>query len=638
MSLMDYRKGKNPLLVSVELHRHGAEETVVFHNGNTVEHLPVGGGSIRQITNCLFETISWSHSTTPPYENLRMTMRFRGNVGDSHFEKEMKGPGNSAAGLPIPQVNDWIVVRTFDRVDAKNLKPEMQTVFLARIHKTRGEHRADAATGVVDKSAVHIEAEGFLDFLGKTNVCVGFVPTRGTLYNHKDWKLLLTELLSEIFSSDFKGIVGNRFTKLFKAVSRIRLPQTLNKNRFISDSVTVVFNQSQSNKVSGGRFRRNVEPVPGYRLNGINSLDVTRSTSLDLLLGSFLADPSMMEIFPSIEFGYDNPSKKGVDKTLNGMSGLNARLCIIVRMKPWRPEPVQKFALRAASLVTNVSQIASGAYNTESFKNAVKAKAENMALSTPGQSVTIIEDGTPVGKKGSGITDAMIEQAQVEAFNELADIGPNLRSEFFNKATWPESANAIGKEKMHFIETSEVYSLTYEQNDAAHVNTVTATVLRQPNSQLEFASSFMGLPYTNTTDIEEFGVRFYKPEWPFTHIKFNKNQKKESSENSDEKSFVRTVAAAALQIHAAGSRFFTGQLTVHYRPDIRVGMCFRAGNEMTPSATENDFTNEAFSPGGYLQGGQLIAYVEKVTHEIVSGPIGRSRAQTVINYTRGLFN
>ena len=625
MSLMDFREGNNPLLITVELHRHGASNFVVYHNGNRKEDGQIGGGEHIEEHNCMFESLQWTHSTTTPYENLSMTMRFRGNEGDGHYQNEMKGPRNSVAGLPIPQINDWLILRTFQRQDA-NSKPVAQTVFFARVHSVSGHHTADQSTGFVDKSSVSVQAEGFFDFLSKTNVCVGFMQTQGTLYNHKDWKMLTADLLQDMFSADIQGIIGTRFRRLFRAVSKVRLPRTINGNKYIGDTVKVVYNQSLSNRASGGVYRRNVEPVPGYRLNGVNSLDVSRGTALDLLLGSFLADPSLMEIFPSIEFGYEPGDKSKVNTVLGRGTSLKPQLCLIVRMKPWRPEPVQSYSFRHASLVTKVSKLMAGSYSDQEFKDKVKQTAIDIAKNEYGP--------LPEGVTGT-LTDSHIEQAQTQIFNEISDIGPNLRKGMFNKATWPESKNAIGSEKMHFIEPSEIFSLTYQQSDAAHVNTVTASVLRAPNSQLEFASSFMGLPFTNSLDVEEFGVRYYRPEWPFTHIKF---QKGSSNLEIDERSFVRTVAAAALQIHAAGSRFYTGQLTVHYRPDLRAGMCFKAGHELVGFNTVNDFQQEALSPGGLSQGGQLVGYMEKVTHRISSGEGGRIVAETIVQYTRGLFN
>lgn len=608
--MMDFQKGSVPVVVTLELHRHGATNFETFSNGSVLENEQTLGGN-RELTHCVFESVNWTHSTSAPFETLNLTMRFTGRQGDPYFEQEMPGPGNSSIGFPIPQVNDWVVLKTFSR-DTSDGNLSMDTVFLARVHKARGDHRVEQQSGIVDKSSVTLSCEGFFDFLGKNNVCVGLMPTQGTLYNTKDWTLIKAEILQDMLGKSV-DIVGTRFERLFKALAQVRLPSSLAGRASLSNAVRVVYNQSKSNAVASGKFRRNVEAVPGYRVQGITNLDPSSGSSLDLLMGSFMADPSMMEIFPSIEMGAKSSSNSTLDTSLSdsgGRKSLHPKLCLIIRMKPWRAEGIRNYARRSASLVTSIAAI--------------------------NQTTNDLFDEKLVELVGGGkVTDENVALAKKIVREEFENsIGKNLPAGLFDKATWPESKNAIGSEKMFFLEPSEVFSLSYELNDANHVNTVTARGYRQAASQLDFATAFMGLPYTNATDIQEFGVRFYRPEWPFFHIQIGEDRTED--EQIKERDFIRAVAAAALQIHGGASRFYSGEITLSYRPDLRTGMCFRAGHPL--SANQSDPNKESLPPGGMTGGGQLVGYMESVNHKITAVGDGGIRAETVVRYVRGLFN
>lgn len=623
MTMMNYEEGHHPQLIVVELHRHGASTPVIFSNGNARENALIGATGDIDVENCAFENIQWVSRTSVPYESLQISFRFTHREGDPNFQTVMTGPNGYGAGIGVPATNDWLVLKTFEREEQElNSSLDMQTVFFARVHSARGEMRVDPSTGAIDKSLLHVQAEGFMDFLARNHVLVGLVPTQGTMFNLKDWIDVKSQIIEEALNENLNEIVGKRFRTLFKYMGKVKLPESLSGGQTLGNSVTVVFNQNASNRVNGEHHRRNVEPVPGYRIQGIQNLDPSSGSALDLLLGSFMADPSMMEIFPSIETHSASPSKTNLNRSLAvGGTSLNPKACVIIRMKPWRPEGITSFAQRAASLVTNIAQIDSGAYADDYFKNAVLNEAKILAESI---SETVISEET-------------LSSAQSRAFNKLANIGQHLPGDLFNKATWPESAGAIGDETMHFIEPSEIYSLTYEQNDAAHVNTVSARGHRQAASQLEFASAFMGLPFTNTTDIQEQGVRYYRPEWPFFHIKFGDDS--EINDTVDERDFIRAVATAALQIHAAASRFLSGSIQMSYRPDLKVGMCFRAGAEVDSIGEhKTDFNKEPLPSSGQRQEGQLIGYIEEITHSIVALRDGGMRADTTIKYTRGLFN
>ncbi len=250
MSMMDFEKGHMPVILVLEVHRHGAAQVEVFSNGNQTEVESAIGFGERQTVNCVFDSVNWTHSTSAPYENLNITMRFTGRTGDPYFEQELLGRGGSAAGLPIPQINDWVILKSFSR-DSSEGPLSLDTIFFARIHKARGDHRADPMTGIVDKTSVALSCEGFFDFLGKNNVCVGFLPTKGTLYGISDWIQIKRDILQDMLGENV-DIVGTRFERLFKALAKIRLPQTLAQGERLGDAVRVVFNQSKSNNASGG--------------------------------------------------------------------------------------------------------------------------------------------------------------------------------------------------------------------------------------------------------------------------------------------------------------------------------------------------------------------------------------------------
>jgi hypothetical protein len=644
--------------VVLEVHRHGGTRPVYFSNVNDL--LYATGESGDDFRHCHFDAIDWTHSITRPFQTIRISMRFTGGYDDDPWRTPFPTGPDHFNGMQVPATRDWIVLKIYRKHDQKEV---LEQIAWGRVHRTSGTHSVRPSSGFVDKTSYTIEAESFLDFLGRCNVvaALGIEKNVGTLYDRVEWKEIAVDVAQVMFdkqdeSENPQNIVGTRLAKVFRAVGKQRLPGTLGGG-YLGDVVKVVFNQARARQYATkgpdeetfNFNERTVESVPGFRSRGLESMDPMEGSALDLLLGGFLADPGLIECFPSMEVARNRKKQTKLGKTLASNEDAPFNPVLIYRMKPWRAESVGRFAARNTNHVTNVAQ-----RQPPDWWDIIRAKT-GAVLTTP-------------TKEASEFTAMFVEQAKknamgfpiskVDLINAYETVradwinpGKEIVNQMFPGSTWPESPQCISDEMKYRIATSDIYSMTYSMDDSKHVNCVTARGYRQATTQIDFSYTFMGLPFTAELPIVEEGLRFYRPDWPFWFIDFGDSG--DAEQVVDQRAYVRTVAAVALMFTGNASRFFGGTLVIGFRPELKAGTCFIAGDSPAQvqaaggrsgllkqaQAPKGPAPNlEMLPPGGGFPGGQLQGYIESVSHRLSLGENNVVHGETHIQYSRGLAN
>lgn len=244
---------------------------------------------------------------------------------------------NASLAIPVakwqsllPQPGDWLVVYDDDGYSiAMGYVDSVRTGLRAG---NDGEHQTEQ---------VNVSTISWLELLGRTRVVVAFAwqtESVGTLYRGSDWYQQWKTLIGAS-----KGDLGEALESSLTALAAVRFPRKIGGGRRIGDAVSVVHSQYTSDVLAGGAY--SVEPVHGLSLRGL-SAPWQDSTVLDLLLHTFQADDSMVEMFPA--FG----ARTGLRVEEREWSSVDPDAVImepilVYRLRPWLAGPLGGVNARA---------------------------------------------------------------------------------------------------------------------------------------------------------------------------------------------------------------------------------------------------------------------------------------------------
>ena len=579
-------------------------------------------------------TLSWSNATSAPYGSIEAVLAIPRRAWSSR----------------MPQLGDWLVVR--DRSTTKAL--QWGYVVL------RNTGVVSSARGHVTTSQTSISTISWYDLLGRLSIYAhpGIEGRWGTIMSTSRWSsgpwAALLELIDERFLNRGKRIPGLNFgskrkvpgyalSLLLAEIPQLQIPvgQTVvragrdkqgmpviaGSYANMAEAVRVVYDEKTASAYAPERV---VEAVPGYRLDSsvFELAAVVRDTSIqDIINSTFMADVSMVEMFPSLE----DPGKLELSgdprdsvaqlalkqqhdaerSVLNGtmthpafdrgVLSAMAELDFLAKDIN-RGKELEKHILASASVPEYTSPTAAqlGAnpvliYRMRPWR---VLSITDMLKHQLGTKSTL-----PVGR---GFISKVVEDELSEGFEYDRDT--------FDGSTW-DGANAVT------IPADHIVSITMGVTDEQHINAVTVGLPFLPDSPTGLMTR-LGLPLLQRASIERRGVRMYRPLWPFMP----------PSARTDEPmmSFMRSIAMMAAQLMMNSDRFESGAIQGKYMPWVRHGEPISVELPFgSPNAESQPLTSEP---------GRMTAYAERVTHTVSVDAQGSITGTTVVDYTRGLFD
>ena len=318
--------------------------------------------------------INISQSVSGPWESLSLEMALPRPLQFT-YRKE---------GNLIPHVGQWVVV--YDDAygaspgAAKDFHNTARALFVGYVMTARGGISANNE-GLINSGQVSVQAVGWLDLLGLVRVQKAPVSrSRGTLLSFNE-RLLKTRsqgtvLIPSAWTEMFQAMsgtamgaerdadgkvqrrdVGKSLQALVKVVGRVMLPPSIgggrtSEKRTIADptqdketreallkfgaaSIDVTVNTLTSigdrvvvvhDKDTRDAYAPNldVDPVPGWTVRGIQSVQQKRGTAQQFITSTFGGDPNLVELFPVLTDPGTAHIKKSRGK-LGGFSDNDAR-------------------------------------------------------------------------------------------------------------------------------------------------------------------------------------------------------------------------------------------------------------------------------------------------------------------------
>ncbi len=575
---------------TIELHRHGAAPT------DLTDH-------------CV--SVSWTDQVSPPWGGIEAVFKLPRHLLATH----------------TPRPADWLLVRL-----------GKTAVALGYVTRRSGGIKADGRGGIFT-DYVHVSAGSWLQPLTLAQLYVTYSGARGgadyedragTAFGWNSWRNVIEALVrSTVAAVELHGVnrietafmrrdIGEALRELWRELAVVTLPETLGggdgtgNGLLLGRHAEVVHDPNTRKAFAPDRV---VERVPGWTLNGLSQLTPGGNSVTGMLFASFMGDPGMMEMFPSLEApgvpeeapgdlrGYLSAEALGrVDTSTFTKAGLRLYKALGLQDRNVLEEAMVKRDLdRARALRRSPPvRLASG---------LAKVLGRNPVLlyrMRPWR-VSPLKDYV----RGQGAGFHVGDTSTVRGAAQL-DIDEDL----FTEVTWDASTAPV-------IPRDKVMAVTWTADDAAAVTMVTDDLPMQAQSVLRFMEELQ-LPIVQKTapgratgPMDWRGARLYQPNWPFFPPYDGKNQPLAR--------FIRTIAAQAAQWHMGRERFESGTLTLKYSPAGLQGRPLRHGEPIRVQM-----------PAG-VPGGELTAYVESVTHTFTAnGPT--ITATTTVQFSRGLFD
>ena len=530
--------------------------------------------------------------------------------------------------------------------------------------------------------------------------------TYGTLFNQSDWVQRINAALDNYTKSvdaHTGGPLGGLFSDIYKIVGKILLPSTLvdwesvpdfgtasKLNKYLNRYVRTV-HDAQSQRSTGqfvlsqgvstytqdeplviGRtgpatskelaleaggvgpikeskysvVQRKTVPVPGFAFLGLDTINFHERTVAGVLLGTFLADPNLLEMFPTMEFAPRINIKDGIVKAVGDpMSGW--RPALHYRVKNIQPESLAKFANRPNSMINQVGSKPSsysiletaGNFTQDIIKGGGKYLSEQdveKVLSDHNKADTyrdVMKQGWSTGK---------IEKWVIRlAFIHERNLDHGLLRGIFDNPNFGEENGDVE----HYFGARDCLGWTWKSEDSTTVNAVTHKFVNDPMGSIQYNRIYWGLPFMAPQAVDVFGMRVFKPTWPWwtfpnsgeapkTESELTKlNQEVLKGRTTDHlRAYLRSVALFGLQIMGNTARFFTGSLQLRYRPQIQAGTAIRG--PVTYAGHHSD--TPSFVSSELASSGNLRAYVTMVRHRVAVAEDGTTTRYTDVQYERGL--
>lgn len=527
------------------------------------------------------KAISWSESVNPPWGGITLTLK----------------PTRDNLRILRPSPGDWIVVR---------LAPGAPAVAWGRVKPKRTGLRT-VAGGVTATDPLVVEAESWLAFLGRVQlfVGIGIFQTAGTLFSPADW-----ESLFSFVNPSLRGI-GGALEQFVRSVPRVLLPPSLGGRTKVADAtikgllglkndplvtmrgtlchaIDVIHDYPSSIRLAGpptaerrahgiapSASTRAAEAVPGPNIHAMqNVTGLPETMVLDLMMGTFGADPNLVELFPSLEdAGFAGGSPFGEIDVLGATGGGSGQIGSI--------------AGRASLPVPPT----------------IPATLANPTAEALGRNPVLVFRMRPWRAM------PLLEYVGARLGRPVTWVDPTI----FQDVTWRTG-------EAQEVPADDVTSVSFAVSDEEEINAATVGLPNDPSSGFRFQER-AGLPILSPQNILRDGLRLYQAHWPF----FKPVGAWSLTENVTGLQHMFNVAATAYQFTFNGSRFVSGTVTGRWRPDLRHGRMVHIG--LPP-----DLADDTRSGAG------MYAYAETVTHRIEAVAGGRITKRTDVTFTRGLFD
>lgn len=467
-----------------------------------------------------------------------------------------------------------------------------------------------------------VDAAGWFDYLARVDiVSTGNVPdsdTAGTVFgtgqSENIFQMQLMEGLgqkSELFGSARPDLPDNRVglqTAIFQTLwgagwsldrfirlaLRILLPPAMQggKAKALRDAVRVVYDPATAAQFCGvgvadreGIASRQCEAIPGNKTGG-GALTLT-SKLLNMIMGSWGADPQMCEMFPSLEdpgVG-EQTAKTSFDTTQDRLAAAKANAASLAPAATTAAS-VTPAPVKADPLLPGAAQVLG--------RNPVLMYRMKPWRAQP----------LDAWLKAVTKTDPRFAALEARVSKVIAEAPAGVRPSYasFSLVTWDLSRAVT-------LTHDDVFSVDAGYSDS-DVSTVFTSMHYGAISPQAFNSQ-IGLPVLDLL-ADVFGARLFTVQWPFGRV-IDADGNETQSQVTDT---IAVLAAQAAQWHVASERFARGTIRLRPRYDLKHGEPFIL----------------------QLPHAYLVGYIDRVSQSAAFVENGLRQTGTTIQFSRGLWN
>jgi hypothetical protein len=404
--------------------------------------------------------------------------------------------------------------------------------------------------------------------------------------------------------------IGESLREILPHLAAIVLPKSLGEEE-LGHAVSVVHDPTTATAFAANR---SAEAVPGWGVPGMHAVRPVGATALSIIMGTFGADPNMVELFASLE-------APGVPSQASPL-GLEAQVRDELRKKR-QAETVGATAganlAGTAATSTDLAASLRDLLEPSELEVAQERERRLQALrSQPAGAAFSSKLGSALGRNpvlvyrmrpwrtmplSRWVRDRMniFREDGSHRWNVSAT---DLDLTLFEQPTW-------NIDRATRVVADRVTEVSYSSSEDDSVTLVTMGLPTDPQSEIRFLKE-AGLPIFGGNQLWTRGCRMFQPQWPF--------MPPEASDIADIITGIRTIALQAHQFMYANERFESGTIVIKgFSPEVRHGEPLRVG-----------------MPAG-APGPELTCYVEEVTHQfsVVGSAI---HSTTTVSYSRGLFD
>lgn len=485
-----------PAMPRVEIHGHTAGGAERFKYESTVDG--------RYDVTPFVRSVRWSHKTAAPWETMIVELE----LPMRHWRDILPGRLVSrAGGRPVraPETGFWVVLW--------GPNPNAPSGSETALHWGRcisivlGVMLSDA--GLVESLPVTLECESWLSLLQKSRIALSAGRgwgRDGFVFALKTWSRRVKDLLKSLGVEE----PGSIFASVWRTLVKVSLPNSLvggkdGQPRPIGEAIPLCFDADTVGKHAPLRLPQQ-KSVVGYAINTFSAY-IPSGNLWDWLSQSFLADPNMVELFPSLEWPcYVAPEgdAEGVPLTTELSLALGgAQPVLLYRMKPLQLVPVEHEAL---SRLLKDSE--AGA------RTVPQTAAEDLGI-----------------------------------FQKAVDPSPSVGVRWYSFAR------------------GEVFDFRPQWSDADRINGVSVQGPLQPQTQIEM-HGLLGSPQVNTLSVEPHGLRWYKIDWPFLPAVVPDGDP-EGRDTLHKR--LTALAELGYMMLGGGEHYCGGSLATLYKPWIKAG-------------------------------------------------------------------
>jgi hypothetical protein len=570
--------------------------------------------------------VAWANSVHQPWHSVSVSL---------HLPRR-----DWAAAMPY--MGDWLVVR-----DGRTREALAWGYVVSRSTGISVQLNETIAT-----DPVVVRAVGWFDFLGLVQVYAvpGFGIHRsrleiekrakgkthqgvGTLMTSQEWaegpwRAILQTIQSrvkDIAGDPFRTDTGRALVETLKELPRVLLPPNIG-GEFLTQAVRAVHDATSAQAYAP---ERTMDAVPGPSLAGMGVGGTVNGNSvLSLITSTFVSDPSLIELFPSME----PPGTPGIT---GDPRDLVEQTAIIDKARDEAIEFHKNLEVLSPRFMQLAAQIADTTVKGL-LTQRLRAFAEQVRVLRHEAHHTSPKLASATGR-ALGLNPVLMYRMTPWRSKELTRWGtmrdPNIKGRFVQRyVTNIERSdvnptllpgNPWGNLTTVKLPTDQVISIDFTASDADHVNAVRIGLPWQPDHPIGMASA-RKLPLFAAGDITRRGCRMMTPSWSFfppwaadaevSVANPGLGAAKVASLHRD----TLTIALHTAQMMMSADRFESGSIRAGYSPDVRHG-------ELVSVDLPGDL-------------GRLTAYVEAVEHSVTVAADGAITKRSTISYSRGLLN